>query len=280
MKSMTGFGFFQFKNKNFQLKISVKSLNSRFTDIKLNIPPFYRALESELKKIISQYVSRGQFVVHIDRFPSYPSAHFHLNWDKKQAKKWKELYSNLSREMSVKNDLKASDFTRMEGVIRAQEVASDLSSEEKNQAKATLKKALQACLKERAREGATLKKDILNHIKNLQTLLMKIKKLNAQQERRAKNHYKQIVKEKNEVSEKEKWAIDEEIVRFTEHLRILKKMAQNDQAPGRKLDFYIQELVREMNTIGSKSQISALTLQVIEGKSILEKIREQAQNLE
>ena len=280
MKSMTGFGFFQLKNKDFQLKISVKSLNSRFTDIKLNIPPFYRSLESELKKIISQSVSRGQLVVHIDRFPSYPSTRFHLNWDKKQAKKWKELYNSLSREMRVKNDLKASDFTQMEGVIRTQEISSDLSFSEKQQAKNTLKKALQACLKERVREGLALKKDILSHIKNLQTILIKIKKLNAQQERRAKNHYKQIIKEKNEVSEKEKWAIDEEVVRFTEHLRILKKMAQNDQAPGRKLDFYIQELMREMNTIGSKSQVSALTLQVIEGKSVLEKIREQAQNLE
>ena len=280
MTSMTGFGFSKFSNKDFQLKISVKSLNSRFTDIKFFIPIFYRSLESDLKKIISSSVSRGYFVVHIDRFPSYPPTRVQLSWDKKQALKWKGLYKNLSREMGVKNDLKASDFAQMGGVVRTQETGSDLSSAERNHIKLTFKKALQACLKERAREGSALKKDVTNHIKNLQALLDKIKKLEINKEQKNKIQDKKIITKKGELTEREIGTIDEEIVRFTEHLRILKKMLYSNKVSGRKLDFYVQELVREMNTIGSKSQMSELTLYVIDAKSTLEKIREQAQNLE
>lgn len=276
MKSMTGFGFAQFSSKDFKLKVTVKSLNSRFTDIKLAIPSFYRPLEKDLKKILSNSVTRGQFVVHIDRFPSYPSAQIKLSWNRAQARKWKELYKNLSREMKVKNDLTASDFVQMGGVVKTQEISSDLTVKEKNEIKMTFKKALNTCLRERSREGLAIKRDISNHLKTLQGIVLKIKKMDNQ--RKQKN--KKKISKKNEVMEKEAGAIDEEIMRFGEHLGLLKKMLYKAKTLGRKLDFYTQELVREMNTIGSKSQISELTLQVIDAKAILEKIREQAQNIE
>ena len=282
MQSMTGFGFASVSDKDFKLEISIKSVNSRFLDIKFYTPSCYAPLEPELQKLLSNKCQRGYFTVRMDRYPQKPFSSISLRWDKSQAQKWKKLYDNISKEMKFKNSLAAEKLIHKEGVIRLIEKPEPLSPKEKKKVKDSFHSALQSCLQERKREGLTLKKDILFYLTATHSFLKKINLLNKKQ----KDFY---LKKKSEYTkhnrkdlslEMEKFDVHEELVRIKEHLKHFKKMVTSTLSTGKKLDFYVQEILREMNTIGSKSHSPELTLQTVEGKFVLEKIKEQIQNIE
>ncbi len=281
MRSMTGFGCSTASVKDFKLEISVKSVNSRFLDMKFYTPSYYIPLEPELKQLISKKCRRGHFIVHIDRYPQKPPPSISLNWSKKQAQQWKRLYDSLSKEMKFKNNLTSGDFIDREGVVHLIEKPQSLSPREKTKVKKSFLQALQSCLQERKREGMALKRDILSHLRAIQAFAQKARLLNEKQKKifmRKKQRDKK--RSKDWAWDVEKFDIHEESVRIKEHLRRFKKMTDDSSAVGRKLDFYVQEILREMNTIGSKSSLSELTAQVVEGKFALEKIKEQIQNIE
>ena len=284
MNSMTGFGFSSLMEKNFKAEISIKSVNSRFLDIKFYTPSYYMPLEPELKKIISNKCKRGYFVIRIDRFPQKPSPSISLEWDKVQAQKWKKLYTKLAKELSFKNDLSLNNLINREGVLNLIEKPKDLSLKEKQMVKKLFEKSLLSCLKERKREGMVLKKDILFQLKSLKSLLKKIELLNKRQQESFLKKKNKFIKENNRRKELnlelEKFDTHEEIVRVKEHLNHFQKILNKSIDIGRKLDFYVQEILREVNTIGSKSQLSELTLNVVSAKFALEKIKEQVQNVE
>lgn len=317
---MTGFGFCAVNHKDFRLEISVRSLNSRFLDSKFYSPHYYFSLEHEIQKILSQTCKRGYFIIHINRYPQKPDSLFSFKWNKTQAKKWKEIYKQLSKELNCKNDFNLNDLINREGVLNIIEKPQSLSLREKNLVKQTFKKSLELCLKERRREGSSLKKDIVLQLKQLHTLTQKIALLNKKQQsqlikkksqlikshssskalkaKKSDNHKELSLGEKSDIQEEiirmakkadtqeeiirlgEKSDIHEEIIRMREHLNHFKKILNKAQDIGRKLDFYSQEILREINTMGSKSQNAELTLNVISAKSCLEKIKEQIQNVE
>lgn len=283
MQSMTGFGFAAVTTKDFYTEVSVKSVNTRFLDMKFYTPVFYAVLEPEMQKLISDKCQRGFFVVRIERSPQKPLPEISLKWSKTQAFKWKKLYDNLSKELKFKNNLELRDLINREGVVNVIEKPQKLSTQEKKTVKKAFQKALADCLQERKREGQTLKKDILSQLKSIQSSFQRIQLLNKKQKeiymKKKNKHIKENLK-KNSSMEIEKLDIHEEITRVKEHTQHFKKIMKNSYAVGRKMDFYIQEILRELNTMGSKSQLPELTLKVVEGKFILEKIKEQIQNIE
>ena len=279
MQSMTGFGFVSASTKDWKLEISVKSVNSRFLDTKFYTPSYYIPLETEMSKIISSKCQRGYFVIRIERYPEKPLPLISLNWDREQSQKWKKIYEKASKDLKLKSHLTIADLMQREGVVRLIKKPKSLSLQEKKKVKDCFSRAFQACLKERKREGMALKKDILSHLSALQSLLRKINTLNKKQKNMSLKQKSGYLKQNNKrldlALEVEKTDVHEEIIRAEEHLKHFKKMASSSQAIGRKLDFYVQEILREMNTIGSKSHLSELTLKVVEGKFLLEKIKEQ-----
>ncbi|MCY4321946.1 MAG: DUF1732 domain-containing protein [Bdellovibrionaceae bacterium] len=284
MNSMTGFGFCSIEKNDFKLQISIKSINSRFLDIKFYTPFYYMPLEPELKKIISSKIKRGYFVIRIDRFPQKPDHSIFIKWNKIQAQKWKNLYKKISKELNFKSELSLNDLINREGVVNLIEKPKDLELKEIQIVKNLFHKSLQACLKERKREGSVLKKDILSQLKIIQTLTQKIEKLNKKQcadyLKKKDSHIKHNNFKKDINLELEKFDTHEEIIRMKEHINYLKKIIYKSVDVGRKLDFYVQEILREINTIGSKSHLSELTLHVVSTKFALEKIKEQVQNVE
>ena len=278
MKSMTGFGFVSKEGKDYTIEVSVKAINSRFMDVKFYTPPFYFSLEQELRKMVFKLCSRGQWVVHIDRFPQKPHSLFNISWDKKQALKWKKVYKNLSREMGVKDDLGVSHLARLDGVVTSIEKTHMVNSVEKRKVRLLVRKAFNLCLQERLREGNNLKKDIFKNLKVIQDILKIMKKLNHQKMKQVRKQYQNG--RNVESSGKERFDVSEEIVRIDTHLKNFTRIAKSSQPMGKKLEFYAQELFRELNTIGSKSQMGYLTLKVVDSKFALEKIKEQVQNLE
>jgi len=311
MKSMTGFGFASGSGKDYRVEINIKSVNSRFTDVKFYTSPFYFSLERELKSFIFKSSCRGQWIVRIDRFPSKPPSLFVISRDKKQARRWQEVYKHLSRELGIKNDLNVSHLTQLEGVVNTIEKTPPLNTVEKAQVIASFKKAFQSCLREKAREGQALKRDVTGNLNFLEKSLGKIQVIHKREKQKADARYKKTLhKEKAINGEKLKknskrkskdsfgslknkefavkggisgegfFDINEEIVRMREHLKNCKKLVKQRGSTGKKLDFYTQEILRELNTIGSKSQTALITGQVVDSKFALEKIKEQVQNIE
>ena len=286
MQSMTGFGFASCRGEDFHLEISIKSLNSRFLDIKFYTPSCYLTLEPELRKFISVKCRRGYFIVRMDRSPSQPFPDISLQWSKKQARQWKRIYDSLSKEMKSKNDLSSTELIRQAGVVNLMEKPQSLSRQEVKRIKDSFNQAFQACLQERKREGLILKKDILSQLRALQAVSRQIRLLSKKQQKLYMEKKNRILKKKgsflveNADGEAEKFDTHEEIVRLGEHLRHFKRIISGKESQGKKIDFYIQEILRELNTVGAKSHLPDLTLQVVEGKSALEKIKEQVQNIE
>ena len=282
MKSMTGFGFAAGGSKDCRIEVSVKCVNSRFMDVRLYTSPFYFSMEPALKSLILNSCSRGQWVARVDRFPSKPPSSFSVSKNEKQARQWQQLYGKLSRELGIKNDLSASHLARLEGVIGVVEKPSPLSPAEKSRVTLAFKKALRFCLREKSREGLALKKDVLTHLTQLRGVLRKIRQISRKEIQRAAVRYKRETQwEEGSLDSMELFDINEELVRLEAHVKNCAALTGRSNGPvGKKLDFYTQEILREINTIGSKSPSADLTAQVVEGKCALEKIKEQVQNIE
>jgi len=278
MNSMTGFGSASVENKDFKIELSVKSVNSRFLEMKFYTPPYYFNLEPELQKKISQKCRRGSFIIHISRFPQKPLSRVFLKWNKAQAEKWKNLYQSLSKKLNLKNDLGIKEILHREGVLNLIEKPQNLSRKEKEIVKKSFDKSLSSCLKQRKREGLKLKKDIALQMKSIQSLTKSIELLNKKQKQNFIK--KRVVNRKGSPLETEKFDTHEEVVRVKEHLEEMKSIIKSDLHVGRKIDFYTQELLREVNTIGAKATLPKMTLKVVELKFCLEKIKEQIQNIE
>lgn len=278
MNSMTGFGSASVENKDFKIELNIKSVNSRFLEMKFYTPPYYLNLEPELQKKISQKCRRGSFVIHISRFPQKPLSRVFLKWNKAQAEKWKNLYQSLSKKLNLKNDLGIKEILHREGVLNLIEKPQNLSRSEKEIVKKTFDKGFSACLKQRKREGLRLKKDIALQMKSIQSLTKSIELLNKKQKQNFIK--KRVVNRKGSPLETEKFDTHEEVVRVKEHLEEMKSIIKSDLHVGRKIDFYTQELLREVNTIGAKATLPKMTLKVVELKFCLEKIKEQIQNIE
>jgi len=272
MQSMTGFGVSFVESSEFKTFISVKSVNSRFIHTKYTLSPFYASLEAKLQKEIFKTFTRGQFFIRVDRMPQTPPSSFVLKVNKTQAQKWKSLYVKISRELKVKNNLTLTDLVHQEGVVQTIEQPVFLSPSEANKVKKGFQQALKACLKERMREGRALKIDIFKQINQLKTYLKKAEKLAKQQTTQKKKSALMDI-------ELEKLDMNEEIVRITEHVKYLQSLLKSPDSVGKKMDFYVQEIAREANTIGSKSQIPQLTQYIVEIKSLLENIKEQVRNI-
>lgn len=282
---MTGFGSTVTKGADWTTQIQIKSVNSRFLDIKFYIPFCYSSFETDIKKLIAKKCKRGSFAIRIERTPARPVPKLSMAWNKRQALQWKALYSHLTRELKIKNQLTVENLIQKQGVIQYHQEPSQLSLQEKNSLKWACTQAFKSCLQERKREGLCLKKDILLHLNKLKKKAHQINVLNKKQTKlflakSTKQHLDKalLTKEPNLEIDRD---INEEIVRVKEHLHYFEKIIQSKTvSPGRKIDFYTQEILRELNTMGAKSATAQLTRLVVEAKSLLEKIKEQAQNVE
>ncbi len=297
---MTGFGAASAQNKSFRLELSVKSVNSRFLDIKFYTPSFYAPLEPDLQKLISQKGRRGLFIVRMDRFPSRPPPRLILQWSREHAQKWKNLYQKAARAMKASAAISMESLMEKEGVAQAIKQPLPLSQGERKIVRLVFQKALRACLRERSREGASLKKDLLVQARSLRAIMKKVKALSKKQGQKQIQKQGRELKKKQAIAnysekapggwpdelsvrekfDREKYDINEEMVRVEEHLRHFQQLSAAAEPVGKRLEFYAQELARELNTIASKSQLGDLTFQAVEGKAAVERIREQAQNIE
>ncbi len=290
MKSMTGFGKASSHSNDYHLDVTVRAVNGRFFEVKFHGPTIYKGLETEIRKKVSQQMQRGTIDIYFNRKVLKGSETVLFN--KKLAKKWLNGFSAMAKDLGLKPPQDAQVLLSIPDLVSVDE-AGNIGSSEKNILNATLDKALIACDKVRSVEGKGLKKDIQGHLKNLGQQVSKIKKLREQTKKDLQKRYQKKLEgyelpgeiDEQRVAQEiviqvDKSDISEEIQRLEAHIKAIGKLVQTTGAIGKKMDFYAQELLREVNTIGSKSTSSELTQEVVEAKGLIEKYREQVQNVE
>ncbi len=287
IKSMTGFGKGEVRLAGKVITIEVKSLNSKQSDIFMKLPSSYKSKEIDLRNIISQSLNRGK----IDFLLSVESTENNL------VKINKELalsYFNQIKELEPSVGDKMSE-EMLSLILRMPEVIGSTGKEEidENEWEA-IKKATNEALKNldnfRNTEGKVLENDLFSHIKNIDTYLTQIDPLDKirvakirEKQEKAIAELKEVTVDKNRFEQEliyyfEKVDISEEKVRLKSHLDYFVVTAKEEN-PGKKLGFIAQEIGREINTIGSKSNDADMQQMVVQMKDELEKIKEQSLNV-
>jgi len=287
MKSMTGYGESSQLVRGTKITVQIRSLNHRHLDLQFRIPREYLSFEEEIRKILRQRILRGRIDLFIHRFPARGQTH-RLDLDEELLRQYLQSIRRAKKKYQLGGEIDVSLFARLPDLFHVREVEADQGSE-KESVFAALETALQKLQLSREREGRQLKSDMQLQLKHL-------KKVSSELESRAQEMGLRLQKVSGvlensdpRLNEKEavsvanwvlKGDINEEIVRLKGHLAALGQVLRAREPVGKKIDFMLQEIQRELNTISSKVPQLAVVQLVLEGKERVEKIREQTQNIE
>lgn len=295
IKSMTGFGTHTIINDEFDIKVDIKSVNNRYLDVQIKGPKSLFFLDDELKKIITKDANRGKIDIFID-IKSKGIYDMSLEIDYSLLDLYKNNLNVLIDYLKIDNNFQIFDLLAYDKDILSSKRV-DLSENELfvTSCIECVTKASSNFLEMRIQEGYNIEYDLNTKLKELSLILEKIElvakdvvnaNVNSLKERILEILNQDNVKldEDRLINEivfyTDKLSIDEEIVRLKSHINLFKNILVDDISSGKKLDFLIQEMNRETNTIGSKSASIDITNFIIDMKSIIEKMREQVQNIE
>jgi uncharacterized protein (TIGR00255 family) len=296
MKSMTGFGVFKTQSNELTIEVSLRAVNGRFLETRFHLPRVYFSFESDLKKRLNATALRGTVDIYISRKLKTSSTAGRISINTKLAQEYLKAFKKLSTDLRMNEAIRFEQISKQPDVLQVEE-SDAINPHEVTLLRRTFEAALKKFDSERVREGLALKKDLQKNLKDLQKYVQKISKMRDEANKILIERFESKVKSRlpkevaghvmdpQRISQEiviqlEKADINEEITRLTEHLKNFEKLIEGSVVEGKKLDFYTQELLREVNTIGSKSQVSGITEAVVEAKTMIERIREQVQNIE
>lgn len=291
IRSMTGFGRGEFSENGKTFSVEIKTVNHRYMDIFVKYPRSLSFLEDKVREQVSKSISRGK----IDVFLNYEDVgddSKSVVIDEPLAAAYIKALNNLKSKYELRDDISVSLISRYPDVLRVEKTEDD-EGVLVNMLKMALEKALEALLAMRTVEGESLKCSLIEKLDYIESIRTQIEARSPQvvieyKERlsaRLKDLLEQRVIDENRLAAEiaifaDRCSIDEELVRLKSHILQFKETLEIDQPVGRKLDFLVQEMNREINTIGSKANDVNTTKYVVEVKSEIEKIREQVQNIE
>jgi uncharacterized protein (TIGR00255 family) len=292
LNSMTGYGRSEKQNGLFACKAEIRSVNNRFIEINTRLPKFLAALELPLKKLIKSKCARGSFDLFLTLEKDDASgADLEIKPNLGLATQYYEAFKQIKGELGLTSDMPLEALLGVKDIIKAEPLTLD-TSQEKMILK-TVEDALSALIKMRQEEGNNLQKDLADRLEGIHQLTQRIQERQPvvlQEYRNRLTDKLKLLTEGIELDESrlaqetalmaDRCDISEEITRLGSHLEQFSDMFKKAEPIGRKMEFITQEINRETNTIGSKSVDLQVSQNVIEIKSILEKIREQIQNIE
>lgn len=289
MRSMTGYGMGEVSWKSGKLTFEVKTVNHRFCEVNIRLPSRLYPLEAELSEFTKKIFSRGRIDIYIRE--NAGTARGAVKVDEAQLKRYLQLVKKLSRELKQSEPVRAEALLALPQVIVLEEEPDDLK-EALNIVKKGLEKVFAKVEKMRETEGESLKQEFLNHLSRVGDFAKKIEEkvpeiLKDYQERLKERIEKLAGQNPDEwrLAQEVAYFVDrtdisEEIQRLKSHLVYFKEVLKEKGPVGRKLDFIMQEMNREVNTLGAKSQDGEISKSVVACKHELEKMREQVQNVE
>lgn len=291
IKSMTGFGRAEIKNRDFEISVEVKAVNHRYSDIYIRLPKIYNFAEDVLRKAVKKTVKRGKVEIYI-RIEYLNEQDSLIKLSKPLAKQYYDRLTELKEFLGIEGEINLALIAKFPEVLKADDVLSDEDEIVEGMLQAT-EKALEKFDEMRIVEGEKLAADILKRANIISETVDEIEKLspiivaehNNKWQKRIKELTEHIIQEERIATEAaifaDKACVTEEIVRLRSHISQLKKIIETANQPeGKKLDFLMQEMNREANTIASKANDISIINATIEAKSEIEKIREQVQNIE
>ncbi len=293
MRSMTGYGRGECTLYNRKFIVEIKSVNHRYNDINVKMPKSMIAFEDYVKKIVATQVFRGKTDVYVS-FETYAKNDIKINLDEILADSYVNALENIKIRYGAKDDISVGLIAKFPEVLTIEKNIGESGKE--NEISEPLFNAVKAALsmfiKMRETEGETLKENIFNkldliheNVKRIDELAPSVEKTYEDRLRTRLLELENMGYDENRILTEvavfsEKACIDEEIIRLFSHIVQMKSILEENEPIGRKLDFLVQEMNRETNTIGSKTTDLKITNIVVDLKSEIEKIREQIQNIE
>ena len=291
LKSMTGFGRAEVSNDQYRLSVEVKSVNSRFLDLSIKMPKKFNALEANIRNTVKEYISRGKVDLFIT-YESFSEKGKALRLDLPLAKEYLESMRTLVNALGVEDNVKATNLASLPDVLVLSEESEDDDALWES-LKPSLTGALERFSETRVMEGENLQKDLLGKLAEMEAIVNRIDarspEITAAYEARLRTKVSELLEgtgidEARIVQEvtiySDKICTDEERVRLHSHIKNMRTKLQNGGLVGRELDFVAQEMNREANTTLSKANDLIVSEDAIGLKTLIEKIREQIQNLE
>jgi uncharacterized protein (TIGR00255 family) len=288
--SMTGFGRSKVDSEQHTVTVEMKSVNHRFSECFIRMPRQLMKLEDKIKKQVSQSVKRGKVDIFIT-ITGDGLVHKNLHIDWKLIQDYYQLVNKVKETFSLKDELQLSHLLNREEFVMIEEMEEENEELEQLVLKAVAQ-AANDLRQMREKEGELLKKDFLTHLNHFETKIGELADHAPKLVDQYRERLRKRILEYNETSFDEsrlltevaifadKSDITEELTRLESHIQYFHSSLTGEGPVGRKLDFMIQEMNREVNTIGSKANDSFIATIVVELKSTLEKLREQVQNVE
>jgi uncharacterized protein (TIGR00255 family) len=289
--SMTGFGRASRNLKKMKINVEMRSVNSKYLEIASRLPLLLADREAEVKEIVSKSISRGKVFVSVSAERSAGNE-ISLKVQPDVVKHYYSLLAQIKKAVNLKEDIKFEHLLKFSEIFKADENGDIMEHWEAVRKVTEL--AIKDLYKAKLREGKALEKDILSRINQMCKKLNSITKISDKSISDAKK--KLMHKVSNLISDKtvidnsrlefelvmltDKMDITEEVIRAKSHLEYFKKSMKDQELSGRRLNFLVQEINREINTIASKSGNSVISQSVVEMKEELEKVKEQLQNVE
>lgn len=288
--SMTGFGDARSAKGEKKYIVEIRSLNHRFLDLQTHLPAKFHALETDLKKLIQGKIVRGKVMVFVS-VESSDSLEA-LSVDEEKVRFYVSTLRKLAKKLKLKEELALKDLLAFPDIFRSGETEIDLRKVW-TELRPVLEKALAALMASRQKEGKTILRDMEARLKEIERCAAHIqagaKEFPAKYKEKLDRQVKELTGGLALDEEKllreiailaDRTDITEEVVRLASHVDLFRKILAEKGDVGKRLDFIIQEMNREANTIASKCSDSSVAREVVEIKSELEKIREQIQNVE
>ena len=290
MHSMTGCGSGKVQRDGWEVTVDLKTVNHRFLDIGMRLPRNIAFLEQTVRDRLGRRISRG----HADVFLTVKrtdTSSVEVECDTELAARYLDAAVQITYKTGIDNDMTVSRLMKMEGVLtlNEREMDEELVSSICAEAADT---AVEQLVQMREREGANLKEDLSVHLKAVEalraTILERAPMVVTEYREKLENRLNLLLKEQTDPQRlaqetaiiADRCAIDEELARLESHIGQMWKYLESNEEIGKKMDFLIQEMNRETNTIGSKASDAMITQHVVDLKSEIEKLREQIQNVE
>jgi uncharacterized protein (TIGR00255 family) len=288
---MTGFGRGEFKSNEAEISVEIRSVNHRYSDVSIRIPRYLSFLEERVRESVQNKISRGRVDVYIS-FDLLDQKDLDVRVNLDLARNYYTVLEQLKDHTGIDENIPLSLIATFPDVIVTKQKELD---EEKlwQQLSAALEQAVEVLLQMRKREGENLKNDIITKLETIQKSVLEVEKraqyvvqeYRQKLEKRLEELNKGIEIDRERLYQEvvifaDRSNIDEELVRLKSHISQMRNTLHDGGTIGRKLDFLVQEMYRETNTIGSKANDLEISKRVIEIKTELEKVREQIQNIE
>ncbi len=289
--SMTGFGRGECKNQNLEAVVEVRSVNNRFLDVTLRMPRSLSAYEQQVKELARQFITRGRLSIYV-ALKSVNPENLGIQLDKETALAYTKLLNDLRQTAGVKDPVRLEHLLQFSDIFIAAEPDEE-TPESWECTKKALTEAFESLNAMRRDEGVNLAEDMRQRISRLNNFVEEIEILSKEhipkEYEALKSRLAEILESPQVDSTRlataiallaDRLDVTEECVRFKSHTGLFLDLVDSEELAGRKLNFLLQEMNREVNTIGSKANCSEISHRAVFMKEEIEKIREQIQNIE